>query len=76
MGRQPAEFFFSRISILHIMTLFTLAVAHPLYDVLGHGDHLPFFIAHQSRALDIWLFVLFLSFVLPALGEHLKSGHT
>ncbi len=66
MGRQPADLSFSRISSLHVMTLFTLAVAHPLYDVLGHGDHLPFFIAHQSRALDVWLLILSLSFALPA----------
>ena len=64
--RTPAKFALVRISALHLVTLFTLAVAHPLYDVLGQGTHAPFFIAHQSTALDIWLFVLFLSFILPA----------
>ncbi len=63
---QTAGFSLSRITALHIMTLFTLAVAHPLYAVLGHADHLPFFIARQSRAIDLWLFVLFLSFLLPS----------
>jgi hypothetical protein len=59
------EFSLSRLSALHVMTLFTFGVAHPLYEVLGHEDHAPFFVAHQSRAIDIWLFVLFLSFLLP-----------
>lgn len=63
---QTAGFSLSRVTGLHIMTLFTLAVAHPLYAVLGHSDHAPFFIARQSRAIDLWLFVLFLSFLLPA----------
>jgi len=55
-----------RVSALHILTLVSLAVAHPLYDVLRHENHAPFFIAHQSSAVDIWLFVFFLSLVLPA----------
>jgi hypothetical protein len=44
MAQQRAEFFLSGISALHIMTLFTLAVAHPLYDLLGNPDHAPFFL--------------------------------
>jgi hypothetical protein len=52
---------------LHVFALFTLAVSHPLYAVLGQADHAPFFIAHQSRSIDIILFVLTFSLVLPAL---------
>jgi hypothetical protein len=54
------------ISAFHITTLFALAVAHPLYSVLGHADHAPFFIARQSKAIDVWLFVFGVSFGLPA----------
>jgi hypothetical protein len=54
------------MSALHLITLFTLAVAHPLYEVLGQEDHLPFFTAHQSGAADIFALVLFFSVLLPA----------
>jgi hypothetical protein len=56
----------SFISGLHVIALYTLAVSHPLYAVLGRADHAPFFIAHQLRSIDIWLFVLIFSIVLPA----------
>jgi hypothetical protein len=50
---------------LHIATLFTLAIAHPLYDLLIQKDHVTFFVAHQSKAIDVWLFVLFLTLLFP-----------
>jgi hypothetical protein len=50
---------------LHLFALFTLAVAHPLYAVLGQVDHAPFFIAHQSQSADIFGFVLIYSLAAP-----------
>ena len=65
MRQNAPKIFLPRISVLHTMTLFTLATAHPLYEVLGHENHAPFFIVHQLRTIDMWLFVLILSFLLP-----------
>ena len=75
----------SAVCALHLATLFTLAVAHPLYEVLGHEDHIMFFAAHHARSIDIWLLVLLLSVLLPlaaflvlwsinALFRHLALG--
>ncbi len=52
-------------SALHLITVFTVAVAHPLYQVLGHADHGPFFVAHQSRGIDVLALILFVSVLLP-----------
>lgn len=62
--RPPTKGF--SIPALHIFGLCTLAVAHPLYAVLGQSEHAPFFIAHESRSIDIWLFILVWSIALPA----------
>lgn len=51
--------------ILHITTLFTLSVAHPIYDLLAKADHSTFFLAHHAKAIDIWLLVAILSLLLP-----------
>ena len=74
---RAADSISRRISLVHIATLLTLAVAQPLYYLLGRAEHAPFLIAHQSRAIDIWLFVACLSVALPAgfwLGLRLLGG--
>lgn len=50
---------------LHILGLFTLALAHPLYSILASGEHAPFLIAHQVRTIDLLVLVLIVSFLLP-----------
>ncbi len=50
---------------VHICTLFTLAAAHPLYEVLGHERHASFFAAHSVEAIDIWLFVATCTLLAP-----------
>jgi hypothetical protein len=59
------DFSLTNISALHIATFCTLAISHPLYDLLTKGDHATFFLAHQSKATDIYLFVLVLSVAVP-----------
>jgi hypothetical protein len=55
-----------KLYALHLTTMLTLAAAQPLYDVLSREDHATFFIAHESKAIDILLFVALLSVLLPA----------
>jgi hypothetical protein len=55
----------SNVSGLHILTLFNLGVAYPLYSVLGQADHLPFFTAHRSSGLDIFGLIIVFSLLLP-----------
>ena len=57
----------SRFSLIHIATLCALAISHPLYDLLTKGDHATFFVAHQSKAIDVYIFVATLSVFLPLL---------
>jgi hypothetical protein len=52
------------IRILHIFTLWGLAVAQPLYDILG--KHAEFFVARSSGPTDILSFIALVSFVAPA----------
>ena len=63
--KRPSRFSLSAVCALHLATLFTLAVAHPLYEVLSHEDHIMFFAPHHARSIDIWLLVLLLSVLLP-----------
>lgn len=58
---------FQFIEGLHLFTLFTLAVALPLYNLLGQADIAPLFIAHQSQAIDVWLLILSLSVITPGI---------
>ena len=51
--------------ILVVCALCAVAVAQPLYDVLGNGA--AFFIAHDAGRFEILIFVLTLSIALPAL---------
>jgi len=45
--------------------MLALAAAQPLYAVLSRDDHATFFIAHESKAIDVWLFVTLFSLLLP-----------
>ena len=51
--------------LLHLATLCTLSVAQPLYDLFATADHAAFFVAHQAKAIDLWLMVALLSAGLP-----------
>lgn len=53
-------------STLHVLTLSSLAVAQPLYDLLGRQAE--FFVAHQTSSGDLWAFVAILSLLLPGLA--------
>jgi len=55
----------SKLSLIYIATLCTLAISHPLYDLLTRGDHATFFVAHQSKAIDVYIFVVTSSVLLP-----------
>ncbi len=66
--RRPAGFSLSAISALHLATLFTLAVAHPVYDALGQEVNSSLFAAHRAGPADIWLLVSLLSVALPLAG--------
>ncbi|MFC1702319.1 sulfatase-like hydrolase/transferase [Pseudomonadota bacterium] len=57
---------FHAVAGLHIFTLFNLAVTMPLYNLLGQADLAPLFIARQSQAIDVWLMILSLSVLIPA----------
>ena len=65
MLRNEEKFSLTGISAVHIATLFALAISHPIYDLLTKKDHATFFIAHQSKAIDIYFLVFLLSILLP-----------
>jgi len=50
--------------VLHLFALVQIGVAYPLYDLLSRYPE--FFVARQSQPVDIGLFVLAVSFALPA----------
>lgn len=50
---------------LSLLTLFGIAVAHPIYDLLVRSDHATFLVAHQAESADIFLLVALSSLVLP-----------
>jgi len=52
------------IGILHVAALSALALAQPLFDLLGKNAE--FFVARESRAIDIWLLILVLLAAIPA----------
>jgi hypothetical protein len=54
-----------RISALHVFLLANVAIALPLFDVLGAQAH--FFVAQGSEPEDVIALVLAVSFALPAL---------
>ena len=51
---------------LHLLVLWNFAVAQPLFDLFSRTAE--FFVLRQSPALDIVLFAILLSVVVPALG--------
>lgn len=53
----------TRAGLLHLLTLWSFAVAQPLYEVLRRNGE--FFVAHQTGPLDVLLFVLAISLVAP-----------
>jgi len=64
--RNPAQVQVRRLGleVLHVLALSSFAIAQPLYDVLA--DHPQFFVSRGSEAIDVALFVLGVSFVVPA----------
>jgi hypothetical protein len=52
------------VMVLHVLTMWVLAVAHPLFAVLANSPH--FFVAHRSTPGDILLFVLLVTLIAPA----------
>ena len=51
---------------LHLLVLWNFAVAQPLFDLFSRTAE--FFVLRQSPALDVVLFAILLSIVVPALG--------
>ena len=49
---------------MHILVLWGLVVAQPLFDLLSRNPE--FFIVRHSQAIDVFLLTLVLTFVLPA----------
>ena len=52
------------LSSLHLFTLWSFAIAQPLYDLLG--SHPEFFVARRIVSFELFLLALSLSFLLPA----------
>lgn len=60
------------IGILHIAGLSAIAVAQPLFDLLGQNAE--FFVARESRPIDIWLMTLALILVIPLAALLIELG--
>lgn len=54
-----------RIALVHLVALFSLAVAYPLLELLGRSPE--FFVAHRLEERDLAVFVLIVAAVLPLL---------
>ncbi len=54
------------IRVLHLFTLFTFALAQPLYDLLGRYPE--FLIAHGAGAIDLVSILLVVSVLIPGLA--------
>ena len=52
------------LSLLHFFTLWSFAIAQPLFDLLGR--HPEFFVARRIVSLELFLLVICLSFLFPA----------
>jgi len=57
---------------LHLLVLWNFAVAQPLFDLFSRTAE--FFVLRQSPALDVVLFAVLLSIVVPALGVLIVWG--
>ncbi len=62
-GSDPMKGFHA---LAHIVGLFTLAVAHPLYQILAQDAHAPFLVAHQVRSVDLFALIVLFSIAVPA----------
>ena len=60
-----------RLAGLHLLVLWSFAVAEPLFDLLGNNGE--FFAARGSTALDLVLFAFILVFVPPAAALALEA---
>ena len=65
-GRTLVPYRVLFIGILHIAALSAVAVAQPLFDLLGQNAE--FFVARRSEPIDIWLLVLALILAIPAVA--------
>ncbi len=50
---------------MHIIVLWNFAVAQPIFDLLSRN--VTFFVAHRSQAVDIFLAILIVCFLLPSI---------
>ena len=62
-GRASAPPPITRSGVLHLVTLWSFAVAQPLYDVLRRNRE--FFVAHRTETVDAVLLVLTVSVAAP-----------
>lgn len=51
------------IELLHLAGLWNIAAAQPVFDILARSPE--FFIAHGARVVNVWAFVILISFVMP-----------
>jgi hypothetical protein len=65
-GPSSVSFRILLVGILHVAALSAVAVAQPLFDLLGRNAE--FFVARGSEPIDIWLLVLALILAIPALA--------
>ena len=55
-----------RLEALHLVTLWSVAVVQPIFDVVGRNPE--FFVAHAARPFDLIVLVLLLCLLGPACG--------
>jgi hypothetical protein len=65
----PSSF---RAATLHLLALWSVAVAQPLYDIVRRNRE--FFVAHRAEPADLLLLVLIVSIVLPGIAAVLIGG--
>ena len=51
------------LELLHVAGLWNIATAQPVFDILARSPE--FFVAHDARAVNVWAFVIFISFAMP-----------
>lgn len=51
------------VELLHLAALWNIAAAQPIFDILARSPE--FFVAHDARAANIWLFVIVISMAVP-----------
>ena len=51
------------VEFLHLAGLWNIAIAQPVFDILARSPE--FFVAHDARAVNIWAFVILISFAMP-----------